>query len=714
MKVFGDKVNDVDMAGLMAQSEFTITDGSKIIEMILDNAYTDPITATVREIGQNASEVDPDWHFHFPTMLEPFIAITDNGTGMSKEDVITFASGIGASTKDGDNSKVGGFGIGLKVPFTMSDQYTLISKFEGMEYSFTAFKDDMGRAQFIQNYERGTDDPNGFEVRVPVDADDFDEVKTKAIAAYQYFDPKPSTNMDIEWEEAEYDMQGDDWGLLTKQENRYGYKPALHRSKAIMGNLWYPIESSEISEEYQDQAQVILDHGIDLRFPIGALKLPLSREGILYNDNTKAKIREKVEEIAQFILDEFERTVSSAPSLWEAMKLYNNSSRMVTRLQHKSINDITCKGHVVTNAVKLKLPCDAACYVIDKSRFRLKTLNLQQHRLNKHIEDGTVYIGYQENKNVMVVSDDTKRIPSRLLSYVKEFNKTDQTYLFQCAEEDKAELFTYLQDVVGLHDGVDFDVVVPEYKLSKEEREKYKTTVTKLVTFHNKRQRHGWHRSDKDHWNKSSPVELDTSTGIYIDLRNYEPHDSKYITTTNQLNSVYKYMMDGGFIPKDAVLFGCPGSVKNKLKDHTNFIHIDEAIDLCLEVYLHLNEGKAQTYARYEGVVDFVNDNNSLFDKSIEVEGSFFTLLSNIKRNFKETISKAESYTTYQGMKGISNVVSQLRDAVVVNVSESSIEESIERRFKVKYPLLSHINMYNVNEMDVQEYIYMKENCEHV
>jgi len=347
MKVFNGKVNDVDVANLLAQSEFTISDGSKLIEMILDNAYKDPITATVREICQNASEVDPNFSVHLPTDIEPWLAVVDNGTGLSHDDVIKYASGIGASTKDGDNTKVGGFGIGMKVPFTMSDQYLIISRFKGMVYTFSAYKDEDGKAQFIEmNHPAATDELNGLEVRVPVEAKDFTNVKEKLESALMYFNPKPTSNIDLHWVPVEYWNSVDgEWGMRSVNQAR---------SRVIMGNLWYEIDSSLVRESYGDHYAHILQKGIDLILPIGAIKLPLSREGILYNDQTVKILRDKLDNVKDVLTKDYEATIQATPNLWEAMKCYSESNQLINQIGG-DVN-VTRNGLEVNTSVVVPAP----------------------------------------------------------------------------------------------------------------------------------------------------------------------------------------------------------------------------------------------------------------------------------------------------------------------------------------------------------------------
>jgi len=195
MRLNNETVRSVGLGGVLTTSEFNISDGSKLIEMILDNAYSDPYRATVREICQNASEVDPAFRIHLPTPFEPWFAVIDDGGGMSREDTIRHASGIGSSTKDGDNTKVGGFGIGMKVPFTVSDQYTVISRHGGMSRTFSAYKDDHNRARFTMLSEVADDGPAGLEVRVPVRPENFRRIKDAVVSELRWFDPKPAANL---------------------------------------------------------------------------------------------------------------------------------------------------------------------------------------------------------------------------------------------------------------------------------------------------------------------------------------------------------------------------------------------------------------------------------------------------------------------------------------------------------------------------------------
>lgn len=275
MQINQEKTGDITIAGATGEAtNFNVHDGSKLIEMILQAAYSDPLLAVVRELCQNASEVDPNFRIHIPTKLEPWFGVIDNGTGMSREDTIRHASGIGSSTKDTDNTSVGGFGIGMKVPFTVSDQYTIISRYNGTRYVFSAYKDDYNKPKFIPLSETPTEEHNGVEVRVPIRDVQTDTIIDKVTEALRYFNPKPQSNIPIDWTtEPEPILSGENWYIY----------PDRRRASIIMGNLYYPVR------DWPD--------GIVVRAPIGSVSLPLSREEILYDNRTTTFLSKALDQV---------------------------------------------------------------------------------------------------------------------------------------------------------------------------------------------------------------------------------------------------------------------------------------------------------------------------------------------------------------------------------------------------------------------------------
>jgi hypothetical protein len=704
MKVFGDKINDVGMANLLAQQEFQITDGSKLIDMILDNAYYDPERATCREIMQNASEVDDNFTVHFPTMVEPWLGIIDNGTGLPKDDLILYASGIGASTKDGDNSKVGGFGLGWKVPFTITDQYMIIDRYEGLKYTFSAYKDEYGKAQFIEMHEpQETDEPNGIEVRIPIKEDRFNAIIEKTIDSLRYFTPKPSTNKEVEWITPQYQTEGDGWGLNLDDA----------QSRLIMGNLWYPLDADKIRDDddmsHRCPYYQLVNAGIDIYFDIGEIKLPMSREDIIYNDSNLSKIRAKLDGVKEELLKEVKKSVADAETQWEAQRIVSSLSGLVNRLGNKE--EFFWNTIEINKTVRIEVDGVNRQYYLDPSRFELKSLSLSNYSLRD------LNIAYTDKPTkVVVVAEGEVRVPSRLKEYYleKRWDKAEKdsynrnigtnVYVLLTEEKDIDDVMEYMSNVIGM-EVVDFRDV-PEYKNTAKALRK-KGVVRKLLIF---KHRNRYIISSQNCWEDVKELDLNNSGGIYVDLRNRRPINSNYVMSLHHLNNIMRELKTNDIIPEDTKLYGCPGSVKNKLKDHPNFTHIDEVIDLAAEIAEDLGGGKVNQWRRLSAVKDFVSYNSDLFREGIGLEGSIFNTYKNLG---KKEIDNDEAFKYYVS---VSNLIDNIdthpkrRTFKVVDCDRTPYE----KMFWKKYPLLEQVSYSKISsdaDDAINDYIFLKETC---
>jgi hypothetical protein len=699
MKLFGDKVNDVDMSELMAQSEFRIDDPSKVIQTILDNAYKDPITATVREICQNASEVDPNFTVHLPTLLEPWLGIIDQGTGLSKPDLIKYASGIGASTKDKDNTKVGGFGIGMKVPFTMSDQYLIIDRFNNAEYTFSAYKDEYGVAQFVQMSEQYTGEPNGIEVRVPVEESDFHKVKEKLIKALTYFNPKPQTNTEVEWEDVKYTQSGTYWGLVKRDSYS-------ENSRLIMGNLWYAIDMDKIRESRWDVYNNLLQHGIDLTLPIGAVALPLSREGILYNDTTIKLIREKLDGVISEVLSTFQIEIDKQPNIYSAMQMFKDSEGLIKSLKHNT-SDTTYKGIELNKVVHI--PSVMSKYaVVPKARWRYKSLALQDYIESKDM-DGELKVGMMPDERVVfLIHESTKKVPSRLLKYMEVHHTDKAAVLFYYNDKNKSAVRRWVYTTFGWKVTNDFGDIVPDYKVQRTTTSGVSRKTAKVLELN---PRGGGWRSDEWWVDKKDEIDLDNSTGVWVDVRSRTMTSTKYVRYADKLKGVLAILKRYSIIPEDTPVYGCPGSHKNKLKDHPNFMHIDDVIDHLLELRDEvLTPLKIAKMGYVRSIKNFMREQGDLFQLDIDVERSYYNTYKQRVVTFDRDVNAQNAYGIYQACL-------ELAEIHVIESTEgfTAKTQEINNKFFKRYPLLNIVDTYKIQrgkgkEM-VEEYIKLKEFC---
>lgn len=176
-----------------ATQQFTIAQTPEVMELLSKGLYKDPYMAIVRELYCNA------WDSHVmagntatpvqitvPTQLEPNFSIKDFGTGLCEEDVMTMYTTYGISTKRDSNSVIGCLGVGSKAPFAIVDEFTVISRYEGMASMYHCYK-SKGLMQITKIHSHPTDEHSGMEIIVA--APDRIKIEQACIEFFRFVDP---------------------------------------------------------------------------------------------------------------------------------------------------------------------------------------------------------------------------------------------------------------------------------------------------------------------------------------------------------------------------------------------------------------------------------------------------------------------------------------------------------------------------------------------
>ena len=119
----------------MSEHQFSVDLGG-MISILSDHLYSSP-DVFLRELLQNAADAISMRKRNDKSFAEPEINVTadgksitftDNGTGLTEEEVHKFVSVIGKSSKRGSGTFIGRFGIGLLSCFIVTDEIVLRSR----------------------------------------------------------------------------------------------------------------------------------------------------------------------------------------------------------------------------------------------------------------------------------------------------------------------------------------------------------------------------------------------------------------------------------------------------------------------------------------------------------------------------------------------------------------------------------------------------------
>ena len=363
-------------------------------------------------------------------------------------------------------------------------------------------------------------------------------------------------------------------------------------------------------------------------------------------------------------------------------------------------------------------PASAGMYEVEPSRFRLKSLNLQNFKLRKQCDGDTlvehIRIGWSKHDLLLIIYDpsESKRVPSRLLRHIKEEYGADEpprVFLFSYDSKTKAQTKRWVYTTFGIMPDL-FEDVVDEYKAVKGAVSTRKK-IAKVKVFNTMNGMNGyWGDHDGD-------LNLDSNRGVYVDLRRQDIHGTEYRWLgNNTLTEVSNILIEFDLIPEGGQLYGCPGSHKNKLADHSNYIHLDDAISMILEGAKSLFSVAERTRLNYlVSLNTFVKGNNDTFSLDIDVKGSYYNSYRDRVAAYEDSVvSITPNIETYYSAKRLGSIL-RLGDQ---HETYKDYEDEIEAKFNKKYPILRAVHTrrtyYDDEDQtaalltDLQEYIQFK------
>ena len=269
-----------------------------IIDLLSKNIYKDPISTIIREYTSNAFDSNVAANVEKPIVVKidkdnggEFFSVTDFGLGLSPDMVSNVFTQYGESTKSDDNNQIGGFGIGSKSAFAYSDIFLCNTIFDGIMYNYMITKTS-GNPEMILMNQSETKEHNGTEIKIYIKQYDSINFQRKIMNTLVYF------------KNVVYEKYGEVIQVFGKQtiyENDLFYINSLDETNevhAVIGCVKYPINYNLIN-----MSKICVNIG--LKFNIGELDLTISREELRYTDETIQKIKNKINELSNFVLEQY-------------------------------------------------------------------------------------------------------------------------------------------------------------------------------------------------------------------------------------------------------------------------------------------------------------------------------------------------------------------------------------------------------------------------
>lgn len=314
--------NDFDGEGFGESSSPSIAakNNAKIFYMLTTGFYSRPRESMFREICANAFDemrhASRPFLVCLPHAMQPELVVRDWGRGMTHSFVMHRAMSLGDSTKDHDDDAIGGFGLGMKTPFCVTEQFSLVIYRGDHKQTYVIDRKDgtprpQTDAAMIEPLE-GAEQCTGTEIRIPIPEKDWREFRDIAARILQLFPADSFELIGADVSPPEYVREAASYAVL-KQSSAPTY--------ARMGCIAYRLDLEAI---YGDAWQELgaPSTGMELRFPIGALSVTPNREALLLDDRTRDAVKAALETALDDFRAEFTAHIQTAATYWEACVMF--------------------------------------------------------------------------------------------------------------------------------------------------------------------------------------------------------------------------------------------------------------------------------------------------------------------------------------------------------------------------------------------------------
>jgi len=320
---------DVQVSPSVNRQQVTIKASADMVRRVI-LPYTNYALAAVREtVVGNAMDASTRVTLRMPTRFNPMWRSRDYGAGIPQQQMYTFYSMAGHSTKttvntqqlaDGQTIAVMGCkGVGRFAPLGVTEQFLIRNFCEGREVVGQVYFDHEGHPVFDIISDQPSSEPTGVEISFAVDINKIADFEAAVQQALRYV----PDYYQLEWEgdapeikRPEAKWKGPGWWLTNAD------------SVAIMGRIGYAIDP----HQFGGKNVPLLNAGIEFEVPLGSIDVNDAREQIIYNDRTKQAVNTALDNIRQTVLDSVYDSVANASTLWEATAAYEQThSKLFSR-----------------------------------------------------------------------------------------------------------------------------------------------------------------------------------------------------------------------------------------------------------------------------------------------------------------------------------------------------------------------------------------------
>ncbi|AMB48343.1 ATP-binding protein [Methylobacterium sp. AMS5] len=272
---------------------FQVKASAAAFKIMSDSLYRDKERAAVREIVCNAIDahamVGKESEPVKVTLSDDELIVEDQGPGIADDRIADIYCTLFASTKEGQDNQTGGFGLGSKAPFAISDHFTVISRHQGISTLYAMHVGDPttngtpGAKVMMKSRTDGT----GLTVSVPLAVGMRDKIESALKQVVQ----EGGMVVDLNGER----LSAPDYTELKRNGFGLGYlsRRNIAKVQVLYANVLYPLDTHEELQAYISRLRDMTfnNRSFIIYAPPSSISVTPSREALSYNDQTVGTLK---------------------------------------------------------------------------------------------------------------------------------------------------------------------------------------------------------------------------------------------------------------------------------------------------------------------------------------------------------------------------------------------------------------------------------------
>ena len=269
-----------------------------ILEMICNALDAHTVSGITRNIEVKL-EKDINGRFIFK--------VKDYGGGMSPAVINDVFAMVGESTKRDSNDPIGGFGVAKVSPFAYTNQYEIVTNSGGICYTYLFFLGKEGNPEIKLLHSKKSSEI-GTEIIVHMNKDEqvydvfsFLIKRCKFLTGIDYLGELKFFGTILEdypdfvaWKHKD----------VTKFRNSYLINNTYNSQEieVSLGGVSYELDWNLLERDP-------IELPIGIKFKVGELPIPMTRESITYTSEAKKLINERIDKSLNYIKDKFKKSI---------------------------------------------------------------------------------------------------------------------------------------------------------------------------------------------------------------------------------------------------------------------------------------------------------------------------------------------------------------------------------------------------------------------